>query len=126
MNRLSLITYLVREYDEAIEWFQCCLGFHLIEDTPQESKRWVVMAPHPKAETAFLLARAVGAQKAGIGQAGAGRVAYFLETDDFQAKHTKMLAADVEFEEEPRAEPYGTVAVFHDLYGNRWDLLERQ
>lgn len=126
MNRLSLVTYLTDDYDRAIEWFTRCLGFHLVEDTPQQGKRWVVMAPHPDAETAFLIARAVGDQADGIGKAGAGRVAYFLETDDFVAKHAAMQAAGVTFEEDPRHEPYGTVAVFRDFLGNRWDLLARE
>lgn len=125
MNKLSLLTYLVADYDEAIAWFRDCLDFHLMEDTPQDGKRWVVMAPHKTAETAFLLACAVGEQIEQIGNSAAGRVGYFLETDDFTKKHSAMVAAGVIFEENPRVEPYGTVAVFNDLYGNRWDLLQR-
>ncbi len=122
--RISLVTYLVRDYDEAIAWFEKALGFHLIEDLPQGDKRWVVMAAEPGAETRMLLARAVRDQEAGIGDQAAGRVAFFLSTDDFDAQHARMIAAGVAFEEEPRREPYGTVAVFRDLYGNRWDLIE--
>lgn len=126
VNKLGLVTYLTDDYDRAIDWFSRCLGFRLVEDTPQPGKRWVVMAPHPGAETAFLIARATSDQVRGIGQAGAGRVAYFLETDDFAAKHQAMRRAGVVFEEPARHEPYGTVAVFRDLHGNRWDLLQRK
>ena len=82
------------------------------------------MAPDATASTQFLIARAVGDQAAAIGQHAGGRVGYFLHTDDFAALRAQMLAAGVSFEEEPRHEPYGTVAVFRDLYGNRWDLIE--
>ena len=101
------------------------LGFALLEDTDQGGgKRWVRMAPHETAETAFLIARAVDTQTEHIGQAAGGRVSYFLHTDDFQAQADHMRARGVRFEEDPREEPYGTVAVFRDLYGNRWDLIE--
>ncbi|MEL6801083.1 MAG: VOC family protein [Pseudomonadota bacterium] len=124
-NSLGLVTYLARDYDEAIAWFQGALGFVLIEDTDQGGgKRWVRMAPHAQAETGFLIARAVGDQAVGVGHAAAGRVAYFLYTDDFASTARRMVAAGVPFEEDPRQEPYGTVAVFRDLYGNRWDLIE--
>ena len=124
-NRLALVTYLARDYDEAIAWFRDALGFVLLEDSDQGGgKRWVRMAPSPGSETAFLIARAVGAQVGAVGQSAGGRVAYFLHTDDFAAQAAQMRAAGVTFEEDPRREPYGTVAVFCDLYGNRWDLIE--
>ncbi|MFS4439257.1 VOC family protein [Paracoccaceae bacterium GXU_MW_L88] len=125
-NRLALTTYLARDYDEAIAWFRRALGFVLLEDTDQGGgKRWVRMAPTRTADTAFLIARAAtDEQKAFIGKAAGGRVAYFLDVQDFNAMHRRMQAAGVTFEEEPRSEDYGRVAVFQDLYGNRWDLLE--
>ena len=124
-NRLALVTYLARDYDEAIAWFREALGFVLLEDSDQGSgKRWVRMAPSPESETAFLIARAVRAQISAVGQSAGGRVAYFLHTDDFAAQAAQMRAAGVIFEEDPRHEPYGTVAVFRDLYGNRRDLIE--
>lgn len=124
-NNLALVTYLARDYDEAIAWFRAALDFVLLEDTDQGGgKRWVRMAPHEGAETAFLIARAVGDQIPGVGQAGAGRVAYFLHTQDFDETAKRMQATGVMFEEDPRNEPYGTVAVFRDLYGNRWDLIQ--
>jgi catechol 2,3-dioxygenase-like lactoylglutathione lyase family enzyme len=124
-TRLAATAYLARDYDEAIAWFRDALGWVLLEDCDQGGgKRWVRMAPHPQAETAFLIARAVGTQAAAIGQHAGGRVGYFLHTDNFAAQQARMLAAGVQFEEAPRHEPYGTVAVFHDLYGNRWDLIE--
>ncbi len=123
--RLALVAYLAAEYDAAIAWFETALGFTLLEDTDQGGgKRWVRMAPHAGAETQFLIARAVGDQRAALGQAAGGRVAYFLHCDDFNAMAARMRAAGVNFEEEPRDEPYGRVAVFRDLYGNRWDLIE--
>ncbi|MEM9343799.1 MAG: VOC family protein [Pseudomonadota bacterium] len=124
--QLSLVAFLARDYDEAIAWFQKALGFVLLEDTDQGAgKRWVRMAPTESADTAFLIALAVGSQVTGLGKAAAGRVAYFLETDDFATQAARMKAAGVAFEEDPREEPYGTVAVFRDLYGNRWDLIQR-
>ncbi len=123
MKSLAAITFLVRDYDEAIGWFSRCLGFSLVEDTPLgDGKRWVVVAG--QGGTRLLLARADGpAQQAAIGHAAGGRVAFFLETDDFTRDHAAMVAAGVTFREEPRHESYGTVAVFEDLYGNRWDLI---
>ncbi len=124
-NRLALVAYLARDYDEAIAWFRDALGFVLLEDTDQgDGKRWVRMADGPDATTELLIARAVGDQTAHVGQTAGGRVAYFLRTDDFTAQTTRMQAAGVRFEEAPRHEAYGTVAVFQDLYGNRWDLIE--
>ncbi len=121
---LPLVTYLARDYDEAIDWFSDVLGFVLLEDTDQGGgKRWVRMAPSRDATTAFLIARAVGSQVAAVGEAAGGRVSYFLRTNDFVATFQRLKRCHVKFEEEPRHEAYGDVAVFHDLYGNRWDLL---
>lgn len=124
-NRLGLVAYPARDYDEAIRWFRDALGFVLLEDTDLGGgKRWVRMAATAEAETAFLIARAVRDQRAAIGRAAGGRVAYFLYTGDMDAQRARMEAAGVEFEEAPRTESYGRVAVFRDLYGNRWDLIE--
>jgi catechol 2,3-dioxygenase-like lactoylglutathione lyase family enzyme len=123
--RLALVAYLARDYDEAIVWFRRALGFVLLEDTDLgEGKRWVRMAATTDADTAFLIARATGGQTASIGRAAGGRVAYFLHTDDFEASAARLAAAGVTFETAPRSEPYGRVAVFRDLHGNRWDLIE--
>lgn len=117
---LAAISFLVRDYDEAIAWFSRCLGFIQVEDTPLGGgKRWVVMAP-PGGRGA----RLVLAQVADAPPAAGGRVAFFLHTDDFAGDHAAMLAAGVRFREAPRHEAYGTVAVFEDLYGNVWDLIE--
>ncbi|MEF2073787.1 VOC family protein [Consotaella aegiceratis] len=124
-RRLALVTLLVRDYDEAIAWFQSRLGFRLVEDGDLgDGKRWVVIAA-PGCDTGLLLARAVGPEQLGrVGDQAAGRVFLFLHTDDFERDHRAMLAQDVEFYEKPRHESYGTVAVFRDLYGNFWDLIE--
>ena len=127
---LAAVSYLVRDYDEAIAWFTQKLGFRLIEDTPlSDTKRWVVVAP-PGAGAggaSLLLARAYNdEQRAQVGRAAGGRVAFFLHTDDFAREHAAFLACGVRFREAPRHEPYGTVAVFDDLYGNGWDLIELQ
>ncbi len=123
--KLAAVTYLVRDYDEAIAWFLRCLNFELLEDTKlPDAKRWVRIAP-PNAGTCLLLARAdTDAQHDAIGKAAGGRVAFFLFTDDFATKHARMIEAGVHFLEQPRDEVYGTVAVFTDLYGNKWDLIE--
>ena len=123
---LAFVAYLARDYDEAITWFQDALDWQLVEDTNMgDGKRWVRMAPSTDARTQFLIARADGPeQAAAIGQNAGGRVGYFLHTDDFAALHDRMSRAGVVFEKTPRHEPYGTVAVFRDLYGNRWDLIE--
>ncbi|WP_420397832.1 VOC family protein [Nioella sp.] len=123
-NRLALVAFLARDYDEAIDWFRRALDWQLLEDTDLGGgKRWVRMASDADAMTQFLIARAVDGQAGAIGNHAGGRVGYFLHTDDFDVSRARMLAAGVRFEEEPRHEPYGTVAVFHDLYGNRWDLI---
>lgn len=123
--RIATIALLVRDYDEAADWYGRCLGFRKLEDVAlPDGKRWVRIAP-PGAGTALLLARADGAgQTARIGDQAGGRVFLFLETDDFSRDHASMLAAGVAFREAPRDEAYGTVAVFADLYGNLWDLIQ--
>ena len=125
-QHLSLVTLLVREYDEALEWFRERAGFELVEDTDRgDGTRWVVIRPAGSDGTQVLLARAsTPEQEARVGDPGGGRVLHFLATDDFAADHARMLAAGVRFREEPRHEPYGSVAVFEDLYGNAWDLIQ--
>jgi catechol 2,3-dioxygenase-like lactoylglutathione lyase family enzyme len=122
---LGLVALLVRDYDKAIDFFTRALRFTLREDLHQgDGKRWVIVDP-PGGQTGLLLARADGAaQEARVGDQHGGRVGFFLNVDDFAEQHTHMLGAGVRFEEEPRTEVYGTVAVFRDLYGNRWDLLQ--
>ena len=124
-QRLSLTALVVRDYDAAIAFYRDQAGFELIEDTDMGAgKRWVVVRP-PGSQGGLLLARAVNdVQAAQIGAQGGGRVWLFLETDDFARDHARMTAAGVRFAEAPRKEPYGTVAVWEDLYGNRWDLIE--
>jgi len=123
-QRLALTALLVRDYDEAVAWFTGKLGFELVEDTDQGGgKRWVVVRPKGS-DAGLLLARATGEQINSIGRQGAGRVWLFLETDDFARDHAAMTAAGVSFAGAPRREPYGTVAVFEDLCGNRWDLIQ--
>ena len=120
---LSLVSLLVPDYDEAIAFYCGALGFALTQDTDLGGgKRWVRVSPGPG--TDILLARAVGDQRQAIGNQGGGRVWLFLETDDFARDHATFTKAAVRFEEPPRHEPYGTVAVFTDPYGNRWDLIE--
>ncbi|WP_369166658.1 VOC family protein [Streptomyces sp. R28] len=125
MRRIALVTLVVDDYDEAIRHYTEALGFRLVEDTPRpDGSRWVVVQPGD-AGTGLLLARAKGdQQRTRIGDQTGGRVGFFLHTDDFTRDHARMLAAGVTFLEEPRREPYGSVAVFQDLYGNRWDLLQ--
>jgi catechol 2,3-dioxygenase-like lactoylglutathione lyase family enzyme len=124
MQRLSTLSILVPEYDAGIAFFVGKLGFNLIEDTDQGHKRWVKVAPKG-AETAFLIAKATTPEQiAAIGNQGGGRVWLILETDNFARDHAAYVAAGVAFEEAPRHEPYGTVAVFADPFGNRWDLIE--
>ena len=124
-RRIGAVTFLVRDYDEAIAWFRDALGFRLVEDTPLGGdKRWVLVAPG-NGGTPLLLAEASSeTQRARIGDQTGGRVAFFLHTDDFVRDHARMSAASVIFREAPRHEAYGTVAVFEDLYGNLWDLIE--
>jgi catechol 2,3-dioxygenase-like lactoylglutathione lyase family enzyme len=126
MPHLGLTTIVVRDYDEAIAFYVDAVGFELLEDTRiDERKRWVVLAPSGAQETAVLLARAADSpQEARVGDQTGGRVGWFLETQAFDQDYERMRAAGVVFEEAPRHEPYGTVAVFRDLYGNRWDLIQ--
>jgi len=128
MSVITMTAILVKEYDPAIAFFTQALGFELVEDSPSttndgRSKRWVVVRP-PGAQTGILLARADGERQVScIGNQHAGRVGLFLQVQDFGIAHRRMLAAGVEFLTEPRNEPYGRVAVFLDIAGNRWDLL---
>jgi catechol 2,3-dioxygenase-like lactoylglutathione lyase family enzyme len=124
-QRIASITLVVADYDAAIAFYTQTLGFELLEDSPRENgKRWVRVAP-AGAETALLLAKADSAQQnARVGDQTGGRVGFFLHTDNFARDHAAMIANGVQFLEAPRSEAYGTVAVFQDLYGNRWDLLE--
>ena len=123
----GLVTLVVREYNEAIDFFVSQLGFNLVEDSdqPEDAKRWVVIAPPGSQETNLLLARAATPeQEKFIGNQTGGRVFLFLKTDDFWRDYEEYVAAGVHFVREPTAAPFGTVAVFEDLYGNLWDLIE--
>jgi len=122
---IANITLLVPDYDAGIAFYVHKLGFNLLEDTRlSETKRWVRVAPKG-AQTALLLAKADGdAQIAAIGQQTGGRVSFFLHTDNFDRDYTAMTAAGVTFLETPRHEAYGTVVVFQDPFGNKWDLIE--
>jgi catechol 2,3-dioxygenase-like lactoylglutathione lyase family enzyme len=131
MSHLELVALVVREYEPAIDFFVNVLRFELVEDVPSltndgRPKRWVVVRPVGGA-TGLLLARADSDhQRAVVGKQFAGRVGFFLRVDDFEAAYNRMVAAGVAFVSAPRVEPYGQVAVFLDLEGNRWDLLGRQ
>ena len=121
------VALVVRDYDEAIEFYCQKLKFKLVEDTyqPEQDKRWVVVAPPGSKGTTLLLARAATPeQEAYIGRQSGGRVFLFLSTDDFWRDYNDMLRVGIKFVREPKEAPYGTVAVFEDLYGNLWDLLE--
>lgn len=124
---IAHVALVVRDYDEAIAFYVGVLGFRLVEDSerPEQNKRWVVVAPPGSAGTSLLLARASTPEQAGfIGNQAGGRVFLFLQTDDFWRDYNRLVAAGVEFVRAPSEESYGTVAVFQDLYGNRWDLLQ--
>ena len=125
-QHLGTICLLVRDYDEAKAWYIDKLDFELVEDTPLgDGKRWVLLAPPGSQETRLLLACASGPEQAArIGDQAGGRVFLFLHTDDFWRDYRAYQARGVTFCEEPRHEGYGIVAVFEDLYGNRWDLLQ--
>jgi catechol 2,3-dioxygenase-like lactoylglutathione lyase family enzyme len=128
MSQLELVSLVVREYEPAIDFFVNVLQFELVEDAPSltndgRPKRWVVVRP-AGAVTGILLARADGEHQASVvGEQFAGRVGFFLRVDDFDAAHARMVEAGVRFVTAPRIEPYGQVAVFLDIEGNRWDLL---
>ena len=129
MKQLSLVTVVVDDYDPAIRFFVDVLGFDLVEDSASTTteggrpKRWVVVRPRGR-QTGLLLARADGAEQAAVvGRQVAGRVGFFLQVDDFEAEYARLSRAGVTFVRPPRSEPYGQVAVFLDIAGNRWDLL---
>ncbi|WP_031086425.1 VOC family protein [Streptomyces sp. NRRL WC-3549] len=126
MSLIALVTLVVRDYDEAVSFYTDALGFERVEDTDRgDGSRWGVVRPRGGAGPGLLLARAKDeAQRAAVGAQTGGRVGFFLHTDDFAGDRERMRAAGVRFLEEPRREAYGTVAVFEDLYGNRWDLLQ--
>ena len=124
---VGLVSLVVREYDEAIAFYVGTLGFSLVEDSlvPEQNKRWVVVAPPGSTESRLLLARASNEeQTTRIGNQTGGRVFLFLHTDDFARDYSSYKAKGVVFVREPKEEPYGTVAVFRDPYGNLWDLLQ--
>jgi catechol 2,3-dioxygenase-like lactoylglutathione lyase family enzyme len=123
---LAHVTFLVRDYDEALTFFTDSLGFQVVEDSPLPgNKRWLVVAPPGSRVASLLLAQAATPeQREQVGHQAAGRVFLFLHTDDFWRDYRLMQAANVKFQEQPRQESYGTVAVFEDLYGNKWDLLQ--
>jgi catechol 2,3-dioxygenase-like lactoylglutathione lyase family enzyme len=123
---IAHIALLVRDYDEAIDFYVGTLGFQLIEDRyqPEQDKRWVLVAPSGGGCSLLLARASTDEQRACVGQQTAGRVFLFLATDDFRGDHQRLLAAGVNFVRPPSEQAYGTVAVFEDLYGNRWDLLQ--
>lgn len=125
MPHIALVTLAVRDYDEAIAFYTGPLDFELAEDTDRgDGSRWVVVRPRGSGAGLLLARAADDAQRASVGAQTGDRVGFFLHTDDFARDHARMAAAGVRFLEEPRHEPYGSVAVFEDLYGTRWDLLQ--
>ena len=129
MQYISLTALVVRDYDEALQFYVGTLGFELIEDTyiAEQNKRWVVVAPPGAREGRLLLARAVGDEQVSrVGNQTGGRVFLFLNTDDFWRDYRNLVAKDVVFVRGPSEEPFGTVAVFKDLYGNLWDLIQHR
>ena len=127
-RHIGAISLLVRDYDEALAFYVDKLGFHLLEDTDMgNGKRWIRVAPHNSAQTCILLAKASSPEQlARVGDQTGGRVFLFLHTDSFQRDYEAMKLKGVRFLEAPRHESYGTVVVFEDLYGNKWDLLEER
>jgi catechol 2,3-dioxygenase-like lactoylglutathione lyase family enzyme len=124
---IAHITLVVRDYDEAIEFYTNKLHFSLVEDTyqPEQDKRWVVVAPPNSSGTSLLLAKASKPeQESFVGDQAGGRVFLFLSTDDFWRDYNEMVAREIQFVREPKEAEYGTVAVFKDLYGNLWDLIQ--
>ena len=129
MQYISLTALVVRDYDEALQFYVGTLGFELIEDTyiAEQNKRWVVVAPPGAKEGRLLLARAVGDEQVSrVGNQTGGRVFLFLNTDDFWRDYRNLAAKGVVFVRGPTEEPFGTVAVFKDLYGNLWDLVQHR
>jgi len=125
VQQLHAISLVVPDYDQAISFYCDTLGFQLVEDIDQGRKRWVRILPPGAAHGSLILAQADNdRQSAAIGDQMGGRVGFFLATDDFDRDHTKMLSKGVFFEEVPRSEPYGKVAVWQDPFGNRWDLIQ--
>lgn len=125
-QELAHIALVVDDYDEAIAFYTQKLGFRLVQDTPQSAtKRWVIVAPPSSTGCSLLLAKGVGdEQRSRIGNQTGGRVFLFLSTDDFDRDYRALCEKGVAFVRPPKTEPYGTVAVFHDLYGNLWDLVQ--
>lgn len=125
-QHIALITLVVGDYDEAIRFYSDKLGFIITEDTYiDKDKRWVVISPEGTGSCSLLLAKAATEeQRSRIGDQTGGRVAFFLYTDDFWRDYKKLLGSDVKFIRDPKKEQYGIVAVFEDLYGNLWDLIE--
>ncbi len=123
---IALVTLVVRDYDEALAFFVDALGFAVVEDTPLSGdKRWLVVAPPGGRGAGLLLAQAATPEQADhAGNQTGGRVAFFLHTDDFWRDYRRMQAHGVRFAEDPRQEAYGTVVVFYDIYGNKWDLVQ--
>ena len=124
---IAHIALVVRDYDEALDFYVGKLGFELLEDTyqPEQDKRWVIVRPPGSSETSLLLARASKPeQEPFIGHQAGGRVFLFLQTDDFWRDYERFRALDIKFTREPKEQDYGTVAVFEDLYGNLWDFVE--
>jgi lactoylglutathione lyase len=127
-QNLVHIAIVVRDYDEAIDYYTRVLGFELIEDEPRgPGKRWVLVRPRGDRGASLLLAKAANPEQASrVGNQTGGRVFLFLHTDDFQRDYAAYSARGVKFIEQPRYEEYGTVVVFEDIYGNKWDLIERK
>jgi len=127
-QKIAAIALLVRDYDEAKDYYSAVLGFDVLEDIPLgNGKRWLVVSPPGLAGAQLVLAQASNAEQVTrIGNQTGGRVLLFLHTDNFQRDYETYRARGVSFRETPREEPYGTVAVFQDLYGNLWDLIERR
>lgn len=125
VQRIGLVSLVVPDYDEAIDFYTRVIGFELLEDIAQQGKRWVVVGPAGGAGSALLLSRATTDEQASrIGNQTGGRVFLFLSTDRFEHDYARMVGAGVRFTEEPRDEPYGRVVVWEDPWGNRWDLLQ--
>jgi catechol 2,3-dioxygenase-like lactoylglutathione lyase family enzyme len=125
-HKIGYVTVLVNEYDEAVTFYTERLGFQILEDTDLgDGKRWILIAPSVSSESCLLLAKASSSsQKEFVGNQTGGRIFLFLHTDDFWRDYKKMVSKGIVFKEIPRIESYGTVAVFEDLYGNKWDLLQ--